>query len=125
MRTDQGGKAMSTTTKLPRERLAEYFDTFTKRFLRDESPEAVDIEVLEPELGDQRAAHAVRLVGITFDRHTNALEIALDSGDHRVYHPQEVWVREEDDTFPSAIEVIRPDGAREVLSLKRIERPHA
>lgn len=116
---------MSTTTKLPRERLPEYFDTFTKRFLRDESPEVVDIEVLGPEWGDQRVAQSVLLVGITYDSHTDALEFALEAGDHRVYRPEEVWVREEDDSFPSAIEVVRPDGAREVVSLKRAERPRS
>ena len=112
---------MSTTIRLTRERLPEFFETFTKRFLRDDSPEAVDIEVLEPEWGDQRAAHGARLNGITYDTHTNALEFALGSGDHRVYQPEEVWVRAEDDGFLSAIEVVRPEGAREVVSLKRAD----
>jgi hypothetical protein len=31
--------------RLSRDRLASYFDAYTKRFLRDGSPEAVDVEV--------------------------------------------------------------------------------
>lgn len=112
-----------STTRIPRERLPGYFDQFTKRFLVDGAPEAVDIEVLEPEGGDQPAARSARLMGITYDRHTNALEIALASGDHRAYGPQEVWVREDDDGFLSAIEVVRSDGVREVVSLRRAGGP--
>jgi len=39
---------MSATIRIPRDRLARYFDAFTKRFLKDGSPEAVDVEVLAP-----------------------------------------------------------------------------
>lgn len=105
---------MSATIRIPQERLAGYFDAFTKRFLRDESPEAVDVEVLAPDLDDQLAAGAP-LIGITYDPHDNALEFALESGDHRAFQPQEVWVMEEPDGFLSTIEVVRADGLREVV----------
>jgi hypothetical protein len=111
---------MSTTTKVPRERLAEYFAAFTKRFLLDDSPEAVDVEVMEPDLGDQIAAQGVRLLGITYDTRSNALELALDPGDHRLYDPQDVWTIEEPDGFLSAIEVVRRDGNREVITVRRM-----
>ena len=39
---------MSGTIQIARDRLAEYFDAFTRRFLRDGSPKAIDVEVLEP-----------------------------------------------------------------------------
>lgn len=111
---------MSRTTQIPRDRLAEYFHTFTKRFLRDGSPEAVDVEVLEPDWGDQFALQGARLVGITYTEPTNTLEFELDAGDHRVYEPQEVWVIEEPDGLLNAIEVVLPDGSREVVSVKRV-----
>lgn len=111
---------MSVTTQIPRERLGEYFEAFTKRFLRDGAPEAVDVEVLEPDWGDQRVAEGARLIGITYDRRTNTLEFELDSGDHRVYEPQEVWVIEEPDGFLNAIEVVLPEGSKEVVSVKRM-----
>jgi len=111
---------MTVTRGIPREQLGEYFAEFTRRFLRDGSPEAVDVEVLEPDWGDQVVAQGARLLGITYDRHTNALEFELDSGDHRVIEPEEVWTIEEADGFLSAVEVVRSDGTREVVSVKRV-----
>jgi hypothetical protein len=115
---------MSTTTKVPQERLAEYFTAFTKRFLRDDSPEAVDVEVIEPDLGDHVAVQGVRLLGITYDTKANSLEVELDSGDHRVYDPREVWTVEESDGFLSAIEVVHRDGGRDVISVRRMGLRH-
>jgi hypothetical protein len=115
-----GGYEMSVTVKIPREELTEYFDSFTKRFLRDGSPEAVDIEVLEPDWGDQVSAQGARLIGVTYESDKGSLEFELDSGDHRVYQPAEVWVVEEPDGFLSAIEVVRQDGSRDVVSVKRV-----
>jgi hypothetical protein len=111
---------MSVTVKIPREELTEYFDSFTKRFLRDGSPEAVDIEVLEPDWGDQVSAQGARLIGVTYESNKGSLEFELDSGDHRVYQPAEVWAVEEPDGFLSAIEVVRQDGSRDVVSVKRV-----
>jgi uncharacterized protein DUF5335 len=114
------GGEMSVTTQVPRERLAEYFDEYTKRFLRDGSPEAVDVEVLGPELGDQAAIQGARLIGITYDHHDNALELELDSGTHRIEAPEEVWVVEEPDGLISALEAVCGDGSRQVVSIKRV-----
>jgi uncharacterized protein DUF5335 len=111
---------MAITKAVPRERLEEYFDEFTKRFLRDGSPEAVDVEVLEPDWGDQVLAQGARLLGITYDRRKNSLEFELESGDHRIFEPAEVWTIEEEDGFLSAVEVVHSDGAREVVSVKRV-----
>ena len=110
---------MSVTTKIPTEQLAEYFTNFTKRFLRGGAPEAVDVQVLEPEWGDQRMAEGVRLLGITYESTANSLEFELDTGDHRVYQPKEVWAVEESDGFVTAIEVVRADGTKEIVSVRR------
>jgi hypothetical protein len=111
---------MAVTTRIPRERLFEYFDTFTKRFLRDDAPEAVEAWVVEPEWGQVQPLRDARLVGITYDKKADSLEFALDSGDHRALEPGEVWVVEESDGFISAVEAVLPDGAREVVSVKRL-----
>jgi hypothetical protein len=112
---------MPETTRIPEDRLSGYFDDFTKRFLRD-SPAAkgVDVEVVAGERGDQRATETARLLGVTYDRHSNALEFSLDSGDHRIFAPREVWTVEEPDGFVSAIEVVKDDGEREVMTVKRV-----
>ena len=111
---------MSATLRIPDEQLERYFTDFTKRFLQDGSPEAIDVEVLEHEWGDQVVAAGARLIGVTYDPRSHALEFELDSGDHRIYQPREVWAVEEEDGFLSAIQVVRPDGGREVVRVQRV-----
>jgi Family of unknown function (DUF5335) len=110
---------MGTTRRIPQDQLTGYFGAFTRRFLSDQSPESVDVEVLNMEWGDQFAAHGNRLRGITYDAHANTLEFELVEGDHRVYEPQEVWAVEEPDGFVSAVQVVRPDGSRDVARVRR------
>jgi hypothetical protein len=116
---------MSQTTKIPIDRLEAYFSAFTKRFLLHGNPEAADIEVLSPELGDQYVSEGDRLNGITYDPKANALELSLgfpleDPYLHRIYAPQEVWVVEESDGFTSSIAIVRAAGAREVVTVRKV-----
>lgn len=111
---------MAITSRVPQEQLAECFDAFTKRFLRDGSPEAIDVEVIEPELGSQVAMQGVRLLGVTYDPASNTLGFLVETGEHRIYSPGEVWVIEERDGFISAVGVARTDGTREVVSVRRV-----
>ncbi len=113
---------MSLTAKIPEEQLADYFAAFTRRFLLDESPECVDIEVLEPDWANHSTpiAECAHLLGITYERRTRTLEFELDSADHSIEEPAEVWVLEEPDGFLNAIEVVYADGSRQVVSIKRV-----
>jgi hypothetical protein len=111
---------MAKTERIPHDRLADYLENFTKRFLRDGSPEAIDVEFVSPELGDQIATQGARLVGITYEEDTNRLEFELDSGDHRVIDAEEVWAIEEPDGFVSGLEVVHEDGSRDIASVKRV-----
>jgi hypothetical protein len=111
---------MATTRKIPPDQLEAYFDAFTKRFLRDGSPEAIDVEIVAPTLGAQYLADGARLLGITYDRKKNSLELELDAGDHRIVTPAQVWVMEEADEFVSAIELIAPDGRRDIATIRRV-----
>jgi hypothetical protein len=113
--TDQLG-----TTKIPNDQLEDYFAKFTKHFLLRESTNAVDVEVLAPDWGDQFAAEGAHLFGITYDPKGKALEFELDAGDHRVLNPKEVWTAEEFDGFVKAIEIVRDDGSREVARVNRL-----
>jgi len=117
---DETGGEIPVTTQVPRERLTERFDEYTRRFLQNGSPEAVDVEVLEPDLGDQSVIEGARLLGITYDAHDDALEFELDSVTHRIEAPKEVWTVEEQDGLISAIEVVCSDGTRQVVSIKRV-----
>jgi hypothetical protein len=108
------------TKKIPNEQLKMYFDEFTRHFLLRESTNAVDVEVLAPDWGDQFAAEGSHLFGITYDPKDNALEFELEGGDHRVTKPKEVWTAEEFDGFVKAIEIVKDDGTREVARVNRL-----
>jgi len=110
---------MAVTTKVPENQLADYFKEFTKRFLLDDAPELATVEVLSPEWGDELESEGERLLGITYDNHKNSLEFELESGDHRIYEPREVWVMEDKDGFVSGVEVVRKDGSKEIVTVRR------
>jgi hypothetical protein len=97
---------MAETRRIPAAELTKYFDNFSRRFLMKGAPGAADIEVMGNEIGDQRVASGARLRGVDYDPHTNALEIALDSGDH--------------DGFVSGLEIVRDDGTKEVVMIRRV-----
>ena len=108
------------TRKIPQDQMERYFDAFTKHFLAHESTNAVDVELVAPDWGDQFVAEGAHLYGITYDPKDDAIEFEMEGGDHRILHPREVWVAEEVDTFIKAIQVVRDDGAREVARVNRL-----
>lgn len=110
---------MAETRRIPADQLTRYFDAFSKRFLMAGSPGAADIEVIGTDIGDQQVTSGARLLGVDYDPHTNALEIELDSGEHRAYQPREVWAIEEPDGFITGLQIVRSDGAREVVQIRR------
>jgi hypothetical protein len=65
-------------------------------------------------------ADGAHLTGISFDPDTKVLELALDSGDHRVYEPREVWAVEEANGSLSALEIMAKDGSLEVVEIKAV-----
>jgi hypothetical protein len=110
---------MSETKRIAQDQLTKYFDAFSKKFLMADSPESADVEVIGTDVGDQTVANGVKLLGVDYDPHTNALELELESGDHRAYRPREVWAVEESDGFISSIQIVRDDGARELVNISR------
>lgn len=110
---------MSETKRIARDQLTKYFDAFSKRFLMPESPDVADVEVVGSALGDQHLANNVRLLGVDYDPHTNAIELELESGDHRSFHPREVWAVEESDGFISSLQIVRDDGSKELVNISR------
>ena len=110
---------MSITRRLRQDDLEPYFNAFSKRFLIAESTDVADVEVLSPALGDQYVAEGVHISGITYDRRSNELDIALDGGDHRALRPKEVWSIEEEDGFVRAIEIVHDDDTREIVRVRR------
>ena len=109
---------MSETKRISPERMQEYFDGFSRRFLRNSSP-TVDVEVLGKDIGDQIETEGERLIGISYEPRTRALEVELESGGLRAYRPKEVWAIEEEDGFIRAIEIVRDDDTKEIVQVRR------
>ena len=110
---------MSETKQLSPDRMQEYFDGFSKRFLRKGSTPVVDVEVLGMDIGDQVEGEGERLIGITYEPRTRALEVELESAGLRAYRPKEVWAIEEDDGFIRALEIVRDDDTKEIVRVRR------
>jgi len=110
---------MMTKRVSPKE-WSTFFDRFTRKHLRDDLPETVTIEVTSPEVGDQFSAKDARLLGITYDPKSEALEIVLEGNDHLAFRPVDIWVVEnEADGFLETIDLVRADGTKEIVHLHR------
>jgi hypothetical protein len=113
------GQQMGTTRQIPRDEWREYFGRFTQEYL-DAKPEEVTMEVLSPAIGGQFEARFARLDGIAYDPDSSAFEVWVEEPlDHLALYPTEIWVDEEEGGFISMLEIVRPDGPKEVLSIQR------
>lgn len=107
------------TKQIPREQWKGYFDRFTRQHLKDDEPEAATIEVVSPTLGDQFEVKAVRLLGLSYDHKSEVFELQLEDMEHLVFEPAEIWAIEQEGGFVSALEVVRRDGVKEILYLRK------
>jgi hypothetical protein len=108
------------TKRICREDLESYFDAFTRHFLMRDSTNAADVELVAPDWGDQFAAEGAHLRGITYDPKDNAIDFELEGFNHLIPDPREVWVIEELDGFVRALEVIVPNGERQIARVRRL-----
>jgi hypothetical protein len=91
---------MATSTReIPREEWGAYFDDFS----RDLPDTLATVEVAGREIGAQVEAERPRLTGINYDHKDDIMVIGLDAPggtledlEHIVYHPQKIYVAEED-----------------------------
>jgi hypothetical protein len=110
------------TRQIPRSEWQEYLERFTQQQLMRDPPEAVTIEVLSPTAGDQYEAQTERFLGLAYDPKRERLEVLLETMDHLVFHPVEIWAIETDG-FINALELVRADGAKEILYIYRSGPP--
>jgi hypothetical protein len=111
------------TRQIPRTEWQSYFDRFTREHLEQAPPEAVTVEVLSPSLGDQYEASTERLLGLTYDPRSDALEVLLEDVDHLMFRPAEIWVIEDDEGFVQTMELVGSDDTREILHIRRSGPP--
>ena len=107
------------TKQIPRDQWKSYFDRFNHQYLKDDQPETATIEVVSPTLGDQFEVEAVRLLGLGYDPKGNLFELQFEGVDHLVFEPAEIWVIKGEDGFISTLELVRPDGTKEIIYLRK------
>jgi hypothetical protein len=110
---------MSTTKQIQRAEWKDYFDRFTRERLRDDAPGAVTVEVISPTLGDQFEVLAVRLLGLAYDPKRRIFEVLVEDVDHLTFTPSEIWVLEGEAGFISTVEVVKADGGKEIIYVRR------
>jgi hypothetical protein len=105
--------------KLEKPEWEAYFDIVTKALVGKRA----EIEVASMDLGDQIEAEWLPLIGIAYDPKDDLLEIALqgpdrlETVDHLIPQPQEVWV-DEGAAALSSLEIIDKDGAKQIVLLR-------
>jgi hypothetical protein len=115
---------MLTTRKIEKGHWRRYFDAFTERFLGGR-PEYTTVEVMTPEMGVQIESRMKPMVGLTYDVGDDALEVAFPEFVHRIYHPKEIHVAEDEEGNLGGLKVVVEAvnfglrrGREEVLTLK-------
>lgn len=101
-------------TQIDRSSWAPFFDSVTNSLTSKQA----EIEVVSLDLGDQVEADWTPLIGITYDRKNDLIEIALDDFDHLVRSPSQVFVDYAVGGILAAIEIIDADGNRQIVKLK-------
>lgn len=99
--------------QIDRARWAPFFDNVTKSLIGKQA----EIEIASLNLGDQIEAEWAPLIGITYDKKDDLIEIALDELDHQIRSPRDVFV-----DFGVggivAIAIADGDGNRQIVKLK-------
>jgi len=110
---------MAQTKQLPRDAWQDYFARITRERLSNEEPASATIEVMSTTLGDQFEVSAVRLLGLAYDPKSNALEVELEDIEHLIFHPKEIWVLEGEPGFLATLEIVRQDGLKEIIYVRK------
>ena len=104
---------MGTSRTIAKAEWRSFFDTVSNELIG----KRVEIEAASLDFGDQIVAEWVPLLGITYDPHDDAVQIALTSLNHVVRRPEEVYVQEGAHGVET-IAVQTADGSKRILRLK-------
>lgn len=104
--------------KISKKQWQKYFDSFSIKYLKDEQPEYIEIQVLSEDVGAQYAIQWTPLKGITYDPKSDILEIQVDKMDYLISHPSEIYVNEERDGLLTGMMVVRRDGEKSIIDIR-------
>jgi hypothetical protein len=100
--------------EIDRSRWAPFLDTVTSSLVGKQA----EIEVVSLNLGDQIEAEWTPLIGITYDRKDDLIEIALDELDHLIRAPRQLFIDYAVGEIVAAIEIVDADGNRQIIKFK-------
>ena len=106
--------------QIPSERWEEFCDTFTQGN-RDRT---VSIEIVGPEVGDQRLANAVPFSAIDFDTLYKGDTFILSYGSeaplttHTIPVPAELWQAQDENGVVLALEIIDTEDRKTIISFE-------
>lgn len=95
-----------------------YFNSFSKKFLKDKQPEYAEIRILADSLGMQPETQWLLLKGITYDDKSDLLEVQLEKLNRLIHHPEKIYVDEDEEGWILSFEVIQPDGTKSIVELR-------
>ncbi|GAA4257613.1 DUF5335 family protein [Azospirillum formosense] len=101
-----------TTTRLEEQEWHRYFSA-AKNILYGR---LASVQVVGADVGAQRVADRVSLLGVTFDPKGHLLDVALDGLNHLIQNPREIYV----DEAPSgaiAMDVVDADGRKHIIQI--------
>jgi len=102
-----------TTERLEPGAWQGYFDAMSKVL----PGKLAEIEVNSLRIGAQLEADYVPLLGITYDRKNELLEVLLEGLDHTIAHVREVWV-DHDGVNLKSVSVTDDDGVQQIIRLR-------
>ncbi|HEU4776033.1 MAG TPA: DUF5335 domain-containing protein [Telluria sp.] len=102
-----------TTERLERGAWQGYFDAMAKILPGKQA----EIEVNSLRIGAQLEAKYLPLLGITYDRKSDLLEVLLEGLDHTIAHVREVWV-DHDGVNLNSVSVTDADGVQQIIRLR-------
>lgn len=102
-----------TTRILPEMEWQGYCDRISKGLLGKQA----QIEVTGLMFGDQMATKWLPMLGITYDRKGDLVEIALEGFDHLIHEPREIAINDGPEGL-IAMEIVGADQRRQIVKLK-------
>lgn len=104
--------------KIEKSAWSVYFDDFSRQFRGNKRTDYAEIRIFSREIGVQQETTWMPLIGITYDRKDDLLEVAVENMDHLIYKPEQIYVDEAEAGVINSLEIIRQDGTREVIELR-------
>jgi hypothetical protein len=104
---------MMSTEKLEKSVWQSYFDQVSKTL----EGKLAEIEVNSLALGSVNQAEWVPIMGITYDKKNDLIEVLLEGLDHMIRKPREVFV-EQNGVALASVEIIDEDNVAQIIKLR-------